>query len=103
MKQKYFFGIIILFIIPLMSSNSITAQVSENFDSWSDGSYGTTNSYGEWVSNKALTETSGSRSGKCVRLRNQSDSYLEHVGSDGNGKDDGVGVISFWYLILETK
>ena len=55
MKQKYFLRIIILFIIPLMSSNSITAQVSENFDNWSDSSYGTTNSYGEWVSNKALT------------------------------------------------
>ena len=103
MKQKYFLRIIILFIIPLMSSNSITAQVSENFDNWSDSSYGTTNSYGEWVSNKALTETSGSRSGKCVRLKNESDSYLEHVGSDGNGKDDGVGVISFWYRSWDSS
>ena len=45
-------------------------QVSENFDNWSDGSYGGINTYGEWVSNKALTETLDARSGKCVRLRN---------------------------------
>ena len=31
MKQKYFLRIIILFIIPLMSSNSITAQGTETF------------------------------------------------------------------------
>ena len=103
MKQNYFLRIIILFIIPLMSLNSITAQVSENFDNWSDSSYGSISSYGEWVSNKGLTETSGSRSGKCVRLKNESDSYLEHVGSDGNGKDGGVGVISFWYRSWDSS
>ena len=78
-------------------------QVSENFDNWSDGSYGGINTYGEWVSNKALTETLDARSGKCVRLRNQSDSYLEYVGTDGNGKDGGVGVISFWYRSWDSS
>ena len=90
-------------LIFLFSSNLLIAQVSENFDNWTDGSYGGTSTYGEWVSNKGLTETSGSRSGKCVRLRNQSDSYLEYVGLDGNGKDDGVGVISFWYRSWDSS
>jgi hypothetical protein len=102
MKQKNFLKIAMLFGFALISNFSF-GQVTENFDDWSDGSYGTTSTYGEWISNKSLTETTNSRSGKCVRLRNQSDSYLEYVGSDGNGKDGGVGVISFWYRSWDSS
>ncbi len=85
---------IVLFIIGSIYSYS---QINENFDGWTDGSYGAISSYNGWESNKGLTESANARSGKCVRLRNQTNSYLEYVSSDGNGKDGGVGTISFWY------
>jgi hypothetical protein len=78
-------------------SNISYGQVTENFDNWTDGSYGGISTYGEWVSDNAMTENQDSRSGKCVRLRNATNSYLQYVGTDGSGKDGGVGVISFWY------
>ena len=60
------------------------SQVNENFDSWSDSSYGSTNTYGSWISNNAMCSSYNARSGNAVRLRNSSSSYLEYVGTDGN-------------------
>jgi len=97
MKQKNFLRIAMLFVFAMITNLGYGQEITESFDNWTDGSYGATSVYGEWISNKSLTETSTSRSGKCVRLRNESNSYLEYVGEDGNGKDDGVGIISFWY------
>ena len=84
-------------------SNISYGQVTENFDNWTDGSYGGISTYGEWVSDNAMTEYQDSRSGKCVRLRNATNSYLQYVGTDGSGKDGGVGVISFWYRSWNTS
>ena len=103
MKQKNFLRIAMLFVFAMITNLGYGQEITESFDNWTDGSYGTTSIYGEWISNKSLTETSTSRSGKCVRLRNESNSYLEYVGEDGNGKDDGVGIISFWYRVLLSK
>ena len=97
MTQKNILKITMLFIFVMITNLGYGQEITESFDNWTDGSYGATSVYGEWISNKSLTETSTSRSGKCVRLRNDSNSYLEYVGEDGNGKDDGVGIISFWY------
>jgi hypothetical protein len=92
-----------IILLILVQINFLNSQVSENFDEWSDGSYGSTSSYGEWVSNNAITNSTNARSGKAVRLRNNSSSYLEYVGSDGNGKDGGVGEISFWYRSWDSS
>nr|WP_321232667.1 choice-of-anchor D domain-containing protein [uncultured Psychroserpens sp.] len=71
-------------------------QVSENFDGFTSGGYGNY-SYNNFDINIGLSETTNARSGRAVRLRNTSSSNLEYVGTDGNGKDGGIGDISFWY------
>jgi hypothetical protein len=86
---------LILSILTL--SLNLNAQVSENFDTYTDGSYGTAvENYGTFNTFQAMSETNNARTGKAVRIRNTAGSYFEYVG-DGNGIDGGVGVISFWY------
>lgn len=79
-------------------------QVSENFDGWSDGSYGTISTYtdgdgGQWETNNSITNSTNARSGNAVRFNDDSgaDEYLLYSGLDGNGKDGGVGTVSLWY------
>ena len=92
---------LILSILTL--SINLNAQVSENFDSYTDGSYGTSvENYGTFNTFNAYEESSKARSGKAIRLKNQSGSYFEYVG-DGNGIDGGVGVISFWYRSWDSS
>lgn len=76
-------------------------QVSENFDGLTQNSYGTY-SYNEFDIVNGLCNSTNSRSGNAVRLRNATSS-LEYVGTDGNGKDGGVGQISFWYRAWDSS
>jgi hypothetical protein len=92
---------LILSILTL--SLNLNAQVSENFDSYSDASYGTSvENYGTFNTFQAVSETTKARTGKSVRIKNTAGSYFEYVG-DGNGIDGGVGVISFWYRSWDSS
>jgi hypothetical protein len=77
------------------------AAVNENFDAittW--GSYGNYDYNGFHLNNALTTATAAEvhgGTGKAVRLRNAVGSYIAYVGSDGLGKDGGVGQYSFWY------
>lgn len=72
------------------------AAVSENFDSLFGTSYANQASSG-WRINLGLRSGSA-RSGSCARTQSSgSANYLQYEGADGNGKDGGVGTISFWY------
>ncbi|MEZ5197798.1 MAG: choice-of-anchor J domain-containing protein [Bacteroidales bacterium] len=71
------------------------ADVNESFDGLSQSSYGNYDYNGFHIEN-GLCNSTNALSGNAVRLRNAV-SYLEYNGTDGNGKDGGVGSISFWY------
>ncbi len=94
-----------LFIILLIVfSFDALGQVTESFDGWSDGSYSTTSTYnhvgvGYWRSFNSMCHSLNARSGNCVRFNDDSmdNEFLIFEGLDGNGKDFGVGTISFWY------
>ncbi len=90
------------FLFALMVTGLGYSQVSEDFDSFSSGGYGNYN-YNNFDINNGLSESSNSRSGKAVRIRNQSNANLEYVGADGNGKDGGVGTITFWYRSWDSS
>ncbi|HRV55923.1 MAG TPA: InlB B-repeat-containing protein, partial [Mangrovimonas sp.] len=96
MKKKY----TLLFLIFLCFAGIGFGQIDENFDGWTGST-----SYGNYTYN-GFEITTGLRenganayggSGSAVRLRNSGSPSLEYIGSDGNGKDGGVGDISFWY------
>lgn len=91
MKQHYLFYIFILLFI----SHFSFGQVSEDFDGLTQPSYGNYSYNGFDITN-GLCNSTNTRSGNAVRLRNAATS-LEYVGGDGNGKDGGVGDITFWY------
>ncbi|MFK7971992.1 MAG: hypothetical protein AB8F95_16615 [Bacteroidia bacterium] len=79
--------------------SNLQSQVSENFDTNFGTSY---NSYslpsGFNVAN-GLSESGKALTGRAVRLRdsNSPTPSLTYVGSDGDGKDGGVGTVSFYY------
>ena len=76
MKKLY---TLILSILAL--SVNLNAQVSENFDTYADGSYGTVvENYGTFNTLQAMSETANARTGKAVRIKNTSGSYFEYVG-----------------------
>ncbi|MEM5563564.1 GEVED domain-containing protein [Psychroserpens sp. AS72] len=91
MKKNYFL-VLIAFLCAILSG---FGQVSENFDGLTENSYGNYSYNGFEISN-GLCNSTNSLSGNAVRLRNAT-TALEYVGGDGNGKDGGVGDISFWY------
>ncbi len=70
-------------------------QVNENFDGLTENAYGNYIFNGFQLSN-ALCNNINPLTGNAIRLRNLTTS-LEYIGGDGNGKDGGVGDISFWY------
>lgn len=93
-----------LWMVLVMVVGIAYADVTEDFDGWSDGSYGATSTYshsgvGDWESYNSMTNSSNARSGNCVRFNDDSseNEYLLFKGLDGNGKDGGIGTISFWY------
>jgi hypothetical protein len=95
---------LIFIVVLFFASIYINAQITESFDSWTDAGYAgvsaATLGSGDWESNNALVGTDIPNSGaKYVRFNDDSgsDEYLEYQGTDGNGKDNGLGTISFWY------
>jgi len=79
-------------------------SVTEDFNMWGDGSYGTASNYidptgGMWESFNSITDASRARTGNAVRFNDDSgaNEYLQYNGFDGNGKDNGIGSVSFWY------
>ncbi len=104
MKNSQFsllhFFLFIIFLLPLAS----LGDVVENFDAWSDGTYGSTSTYtdasgGQWESYNAMSHASNARSGNAIRFNDDSgaNEYLLYKGTDGNGKDNGLASVSFWY------
>ncbi len=99
MKKIFLLLIITLFSLVLL------ADFTENFDAWSDGSYAgvveyTHDGIGTWENNNAMVHETYARSGKAVRFNDDSSTIMEYLlfkGLDGNGKDGGLGTISFWY------
>ncbi|MDP8232064.1 MAG: endonuclease, partial [Candidatus Zophobacter franzmannii] len=96
----------VTFILFLLSiSMLLLGDFTENFDGWSDGSYGDVGTYdhagvGQWENNNAMCHSENSQSGNAVRFNDDAttpDEYLLFKGLDGNGKDDGIGTINFWY------
>ncbi len=89
----------------LVFSLVLFADFTENFDAWSDGSYAgvveyTHDGIGTWENNNAMVHETYARSGKAVRFNDDSSTIMEYLlfkGLDGNGKDGGLGTISFWY------
>ena len=77
------------------------ADISENFDGLSESSYGNYDYNGFHIDN-GLCSSQNARSGNAVRLRNAT-TYLEYQATDGNGKDGGVGTISFWYRSWDSS
>ncbi len=96
---------IILTFAILVFSLVLFADFTENFDGWSDGSYAGVVTYehtgvGHWENNNAMVHSTYARSGNAVRFNDDSSSTMEYLlfkGLDGNGKDGGIGTISFWY------
>lgn len=91
----------IIFLLLFCSSLGWT-QVNETFDGWTNStSYGNYTYNGFQITNglrEATTTNVYGNSGSAVRLRNASPApSLEYIGLDGNGKDGGVGNISFWF------
>ncbi len=99
MKKILFLLVITVFSLALF------ADFTENFDGWSDGSYAGVVTYehtgvGHWENNNAMVHSTYARSGNAVRFNDDSSSTMEYLlfkGLDGNGKDGGIGTISFWY------
>ena len=92
----------IIFLFLLFYSALGLTQVNENFDAWTGSTAYSNYTYNGFQITNGLRETSAANvyggSGSAVRLRNSSPSpSLEYIGLDGNGKDGGVGNISFWY------
>ena len=79
--------------------SSILAAVTESFDSITDGSYATPDDYGAWFATNSMTATNNARggSGKSLVFDDDAGAYLLYEGSDGNGKDGGLGTVSVWY------
>ncbi len=74
-------------------------EVFENFDGWTGATaYGDYTYNGFQITNGLRDTTYPYSSPSDVRLRNATPQpSLEYIGADGNGKDGGVGTISFWY------
>ncbi len=99
MKHKYS----LIFITFLCAVLSGYGQVTENFDGWIDNGYGTISNYssasGIWQTNNSFCDPTNARSGRAIRFNDDSgeNEYLQYSGLDGNGKDNGIGNISFWF------
>ncbi|MBN1925565.1 MAG: T9SS type A sorting domain-containing protein [Prolixibacteraceae bacterium] len=96
-----------LFLIAIFTaalSQNCWADVTMNFDDWIDGSYGDVSTYndgngGQWESYASMCHTTNARSGRAVRFYfdQGATEYLLYKGTDGFGKDTGLGTVSFWY------
>ena len=103
MKKFTFISSLIVVFLLFINNDSI-ADIYESFDGWSDGSYGTVSTYnspttGNWETYNSMCHSDNALSGNAIRFNDDSgeNEYLLYTGLDGNGKDGGVGTISFWY------
>ncbi|MBU0508391.1 lamin tail domain-containing protein [bacterium] len=86
----------------LVLSGTASAAVNETFDGFTQNSYGVY-TYNGFVMDSALCNAQGATAcvnplpSNTVRLRDRTNARLEYIGTDGNGKDGGVGTISFDY------
>lgn len=88
----------------VVATSAAYGQVDENFDGWNDNSYGGVSTYtdsdgGQWETNNTFCGSENARSGNGIRFNDDSgaNEYLLYSGLDGNGKDNGIGTIAFWY------
>ncbi len=102
--KKFSWKILLLISAFLIMTSFVYADIFEDFEGWTDGSYGAVVTYdhtgvGWWASNNALVGTYAYDGAKGVRFNDDSgaNEYLEYQGLDTNGKDGGVGTVSFWY------
>jgi len=81
----------------LLSFSSQGQTITYDFEI-ADGSYDNT-SYGDWFAANSMTYGSGKQyaGSKALVFDDDAGAYLLYEGSDGNGKDGGLGDISFWY------
>ena len=96
-KRSVWFVGLVLMLLP----ETGWGQVNENFNTWTGStSYGTYTFNGFRIT-RGLREATAANviggSGSAVRLENSGTPNIEYIGSDGNGKDGGVGNISFYY------
>lgn len=102
-KILQFFSFI--FFLALINPFSSHAEiVNEDFTGWTDGSYGGIYNYtdgngGMWESNNSLVNSSNACGVDALRFNDDSgaNEYVLYSGIDGNGKDVGIGTISFDY------
>jgi len=98
MKKTLLLCLVLLAMLALAAPT--WAAVSENFDGLIKNSYAPDTTWNSWRLTNALTgsgtEARGG-TGRCVRIRNVVGSALAYWGTDGLGKDGGVGVFDFWY------
>lgn len=89
-------GIACAFYLGLLLSQSAVAAVSQDFESI----FTTTQSDqtdGGWHISQGLRSSANPHTGTySAEIRNNPNDYLDYVG-DGNGKDGGGGVLTFWY------
>jgi hypothetical protein len=92
-------GIIVLLVHSMICFNAIAADVSTSFEGWSDGSYAGISNWNGWETNNALAGSPSRTGSKGIRLNDDSgeNEYLMYENTDGNGKDGGLGTISFYY------
>jgi hypothetical protein len=84
------------------------ASVFETFTGYTQTAYGNYDYNGFHLNNAMADSVTSTMGGgylpsNAVRLRNVAGSYLEYVGTDGNGKDGGVGTISFLYRAWDNS
>jgi hypothetical protein len=102
MKKFYFF--LLLSVSVATVSLGQNKNLEYDFDDWTDNSYGgiaehTDPNGNQWETNNTICGPQNARSGNAIRFNDDSssDEYLLFKGVDGNGKDNGLGTISFWF------
>lgn len=81
-----------------LSFTAFGQEVNEDFDGYIIGPAPSSHSYNNFnmVSSRSTNIGRGATESNAVHLFTGPAS-MEYVGADGNGKDGGIGVISFWY------
>lgn len=81
----------LIMIFSISTSSIWAAPITEDFDGFTNGSYGNY-TYNSWTITNGLSEAANSRSGRAVRLNNSGSRSLQSPSKLG-----GVGTIEFWY------
>lgn len=101
--KKYLFAFILLMMM-LGIGNLFADTWTEDFDSWSDGSYSGVSEYTssdgfKWETNNSMSHSDNARSGNAIRFNDDSSSTIEYLLFKGEGENglNGLGSLSFWY------